>query len=133
RIDRGVRGRIELAELAYSVEVLQREPQRVHHAVAAMASWVRAVEGYALTEGFWRLTVDVLRQCWDVRRRRGRRRAEYPFHDPGPTQYRGSPIGVRGEHQDRAFAQKTPALGIGQLDPAELPTLHVLHAIQRGE
>ena len=106
RIDR--RAVVLDAPRAGDVEVLERQADRIDHAVARRARRVRAVLLHALAHRA-QPAVFRLRRRFEVRhvrRRRRRRRAEQHFHHPLAAQHRRGAIGVRRQRQDAAVAEQ---------------------------
>ena len=99
------------APLADRVEVLEREAERIHHAVAGVAGRLGAVLLHDLAHRAGLLAVLVLLEPFDVGRRRRRRRAEDVLENPGAAQHRRGAVGVGRGHQHAAFAEQPPAVG----------------------
>ena len=76
-----------------------------------------------------RLTASVLRQCRDVERRVGRRRAEQAVQYPGATQHGRGAIGIRGQHQDGALSQQAVARLVVERHATEVAALDRLDAV----
>src|SRR5580693_450254 len=61
---------------ADSVEVFERESDRIHHGVTARAGWILAMLFHALADRSRLAVVSGFLQRWDIWRRRWRRRAQ---------------------------------------------------------
>ena len=101
------------APRAGDVEVLEREAQRIDHAVARVAARVVAMLLHALARrqhlaAFVRLHRIVERR--HVGRRRRRRRCQQHFHHPLAALHRRGAIGDRGQRQDAALAEQAAAI-----------------------
>ena len=128
-IDRRQRVGVVGAELSHRVEILQREPERIHHAVTGETRRIRAVLLEPRPQCLRRLAASVLRQCRDVERRVGRRRAEQAVQYPGATQHGRRAIGIRGQHQDGALAQQAVARLVVERHATEVAALDRLDAV----
>ena len=114
-------GLVPRAPLTDRVEVLQREPRRVDHRMAARADRVRAVPCEALPHPEPdEVARAVLLQAGHVRRRLGRRGAENIVENPLAAQDGGRPVGARSHGQDACVTQQTAAARIRERHAAEL-------------
>ncbi len=104
------------APAAGDVEVLEREAERIDHAMAGVALRIGAMLLHALARrqhhvaGFGLGLVERRH----VRRRRRRRRREQHFHDPLAAQHRRGAIGDRGQREDAALPEQAAAVLVGQ-------------------
>src|SRR5262245_60807603 len=121
------------APLAKRVEVLEREPQRIHAHVADRARWILPVRLHLLTDRH-RLRVRVaLVQQRDIRRRRWRWRAENIVEQPSSAQNRRGPIWIRGHGQDAALAEEPAADAVGERDAPKVAAIYVRNLVVTGE
>ena len=116
---------------AGDVEVVQRQADRIDHAMARRARRIRAVLLHPLAHG---AEPSILRlrgrlEVGHVRRRGRRRRAEQHFHHPLASKHRRRAVGVRGERQNAAVSQQPlpPAVRIRRF--AELTPDHVRDSV----
>ncbi len=113
RVEDVAREAIHLAVLADGVEVLEREAERIHHAMTRVATRVLAVLLAQLAESRLRLARHLLGKVADVRRRRTRRRAADALENPRSTQHRRRAVRVRREHQHPALPSRPRRAEIG--------------------
>ena len=118
------------APRAGRVVVLERQAERVDHAVARVARRVLAVLLHALAHRQRPAAAGRLHlvELGHVGRRRRRRAAEQHFHHPLAAIHRRRAIGVRRQHQDAAVAENAAAV-LGQRHAAELRPGDVRNAV----
>src|SRR6185436_6582948 len=84
----------EHAVAAYCVEVLEREPERLHDGVAAGADGLLAVQRHLLTNGYGLAVLGFLREPFDVGRWRWWRCPQQVLEDPLSASHRRRASGV---------------------------------------
>src|SRR5688572_23498002 len=129
---------LAVAPTPEQVEVLERQTERVHDAVAARAGRIRTMRLQALAH---RVAGEPFRLTGFGRgirfgARRGARyfRAEQALHEPLPAHDGRGAIRRRRSRQDAAVAEHAaPRAVVRPLDAAHLATAHPVDAIVRGE
>ena len=120
RLDR--RARVADPPRSRHVEVLEREPDGVDEAVAGNAVRVGGVLLETLShreEAAVGRRVGFL-QLGDVRRGRGRRRAQQDLHHPLAPEHRRSAVGVRRQGEEAPVAEDAPPVPVRVFDAAEV-------------
>jgi hypothetical protein len=121
------------AVLTYGAEILQREPEWIHHAVTGEARRLLAMLFEPRPQCLRRLTAFVLRQRRDLERRIGRRRAKQAIENPCTAQDGRRAVRIRRHHQDRALAQEAAARLVLERHSTEVGALHRLDAVVHRE
>ena len=125
-IDRGAGIAITISPHAGRIEVLERQPERIHDRVTRRTRRVRSMLGDHLADGQRPRRADVfLVQRRDVLRGVCRWHAYQVCEDEGPPQHRRRPVRVRRRHQHGAFAEQPPARRLLELDPPEAIAFHI--------
>ena len=103
--------------LADAVEVLEREAERIHHAVAARARRVLAVLLQPLAHATSApRPLSFSFECRHVRRRRRAAACQDVLQDPLAAQHRRRPVRIRRHRQDAALTEQPAALVVRQRD-----------------
>ncbi len=116
-----------------SVEVLQRETDRVHDLVTTGAGRIGAMLRHLLPHRLWLLPLFVFFERRDVGRRRRRRGAENVLQDPFAANDRGRPRRVRRQGQDAAVSEQSFPRIVGHRDAPELAAVDVRDSIVPGQ
>ena len=95
-----------VAPLADRVEILEREPERIDHAVALVAGWHVAVGFQPLAHGERHAAFLRLDEGLHARRRRRGRRAEEFLENVRAAQHRRGAVRVGRRHEERALAEQ---------------------------
>ncbi len=109
---------------ARRIEILEREPEGIHHLVAPRAGRTGAVPFHALTQGARRLIVALLERGHVGKWRRWRR-AEHVLENPFAAEDRCGPIRPRRHHQQTTLTEQAAPRIVGQRDLAEVTAVHV--------
>ena len=118
---------------AHGVEVLEREPDRVHQAVTGGTGGVRPVLLHLLPHRARRARGLAFGQRGHVGRGHRRRRPEHVLEHPLASQHRRRGVGVGGDHQYRALAQQPTAGVVGQPHLPELAAEHAGDVVVPGQ
>ena len=111
---------VDGAELSDGVEVLQGQSHRIDHAMALPARGVGAVLLQTRANRRRLLTRALREIAFHAGRRRRRRRADDLFEHPGAAQHGRGAIRIGRLHQDRALAEQSQTVPVGQRHPPEL-------------
>src|SRR4030095_13641873 len=79
------------------------------------------------------LALFVFLKTFDIGRRRRWRCARDVFQNPRATKNRRRAIGIRRHHQDAAFSEQAPAIGILECDSAETVAAYIWDSIMQRE
>ena len=110
------------APLAGDVEVVEREADRIHEAMAGVARrFARCISMRSRVVSILPSFASAVSSSGgNVRRRRRRRRAEQHFHHPLAAQHRRRAVRERGLHQHAALAEQAAARVVRILHLAEV-------------
>ena len=108
------------------VEVLHRQPDRIHQHVARRAGRVRAMLYHPLAHRRHVILASGFLQRRHAWRRRRRRRSDDVLEHPFAAKDRRRPVGVRGREQNAALSKQPAAHAVGgKRDAPELRAVHV--------